>query len=1007
VLAETREAMPTFLTSFMPVRWLCGGLLCCLIATPLRAQNGAAADREKADRDTTDRETTDRETTDRDTTDRDTTDRETTETDDGQDVAFFEKRIRPVLVERCYECHGEESDAEGGLRLDSRAGWQTGGDSGPALVPGKPATSLLIRAIRYDDPNLQMPPDGKLPDSVIRDFEQWVQRGAADPRQGSAPTRSERPLDLAAAREFWAYRLPQAGALPPVRDTTWPAAGVDHYILAELERAGLRAADEADRSTLIRRLYFDLIGLPPTPPQIDEFQRDERSDAYARLVDRLLESPHFGERWGRHWLDVARYAESMTLRGFVFPEAWRYRDYVIESFNQDRPFHQMVREHVAGDLLPAESLEERQRQLIATTFLVLGNTNLEEQDKAQLRMDVVDEQLEAIGRAFLAQTIGCARCHDHKFDPIPTRDYYALATILRNTKTLEHANVSKWLEVNLPLPDAQEQAIRAHEEEIAALENRLKEQKAVVAQIDQAAGGGGPAILAADKLPGIVVDDLAANKVGEWKLSLYSGRYIGDGYLHDLNESKGAKTITFLPELPRAGRYEVRLAYTPGTNRATNVPVTVFSADGEFELKINERENPPIDGRFISLGQFSFELNGQGFVIISNEATDGHVIADAVQFIPVDELARLSKPEPTGKDLEARDAANAALKQLEAELKKLKDNSPRRPLVMSVLEEKEISDSHVHIRGNVHNLGEPVTRGFLQVADYQPLPTFDERHSGRRELADWLASERNPLTARVYVNRAWHWLMGAGLVRTTDNFGTTGELPSHPQLLDYLAVDFMTNGWSTKHLVRQIVLSRSYRLSSVASPEAREADPENRLWARAHRRRLEAECLRDAMLLISGRLQLEMGGSTIRPGTTADYGYQHNDARRSVYSPVFRNALPEFFEAFDFADPSVVSGRRNVSTVAPQALFMMNHPFVRQQAQHTAQRLLTDHGDDRQRLEFIFRAALGRLPTDDEAVMCDKFLSDLAAAGSPAARQEAWTQLAHALFASLDFRYAH
>ncbi|HQU45043.1 MAG: hypothetical protein B7Z73_08010 [Planctomycetia bacterium 21-64-5] len=905
------------------------------------------------------------------------------------ELEFFEKRVRPVLVEHCFECHGGEKATKGGLRLDAREGWAAGGDSGPAVVPGKPDESLLIQAVRYDDTALQMPPDGKLPQTAIDDLVTWVARGAADPRTGTAAAKKAE----ASVRnsDHWAYQPPVDRRPPETNDKVWPLDEVDRFLLARLEEKQLHPAADASPQALVRRLYFDLIGLPPTPEEIDAYAADTSPDAYARLVDLLLGSPEFGQRWGRHWLDVVRFGESMTLRGLVFQQAWRYRDYVIDTFNEDRPYDQFLREQVAGDLLPAESVDQRQRNLVATGFLAFGNVNLEEQDKAQLRMDVVDEQLDTIGKAFLAQTIGCARCHDHKFDPIPTRDYYALAGILRNTKTLEHANVSNWIEMPLPLPPAEEQSLTRQEAAIAALEANIR-----------TLSGPRRGVVPAKDLPGIVVDDRDAKRVGEWKLSQFNGAYIGGGYLHDLDQEKGQKTLTFLPQLPAAGLYEVRLAYTPGDNRATNTPVTVFSADGERLLRVNQRRAPPIDGRFISLGEFHFELNGQGFVIVANEATDGHVIADAVQFLPVD--AAPSSSSSVTADSTAVDRPNVAddLKRLERLLKQLKADGPARPKAMTVAEENEIGDTNVHIRGNVHNLGERVPRGFLQAAGAGPSQPLPDDESGRLQLADWLVRRDNRLTARVMANRVWHWLFGTGIVRTTDNFGTAGEAPSHPELLDYLALRFMDDGWSVKKLVRRMVLSHAYRLSTAADERTKAADPENRLLARAPRRRMDAESLRDAMLLVAGRLDRTAAGKTFPPGVSADYSYKHAEHCRSVFLPVFRNTLPEVFKAFDFADPSTVTGVRTQSTTPQQALFFMNDPFVAGCSRQAAADLLSRAGlDDRGRVERAYRQAVGRLPTSLELDAALRFVSP--SGGRPPL--EAWSQFWQVLFASLDFRY--
>jgi cytochrome c553 len=392
-----------------------------------------------------------------------------------QQLAFFESKIRPVLVEHCYSCHSKDAEnknkLKGGLLLDTKAGTLTGGDSGPSLVAGKPAESLLLKTLKYDG-DLRMPPKGKLPDSVIADFETWIQSGAADPREGTQQ-KKQIGMSLEAGRQFWAYK-PLTNPTPPtVKNAAWVKNPIDAFILHKLESAKATPTNDAEPHVWLRRIYFDLIGLPPTPKQLDDFHAafaKNPTTARETIVDELLASPRFGERWGRHWLDVTRYAESVTLRGFILNQTWRYRDYVIESFNTDVPYDRFIREQLAGDLLPSANTDERTRNLVATTYLAMGNTNLEEQDKKQLRMDYVDEQLDVISKGFLAQTVTCARCHDHKFDPIPTKDYYALAGILRNTKALETANVSKWIEVPLPMDATREAEFMGTEKAIATLQ---------------------------------------------------------------------------------------------------------------------------------------------------------------------------------------------------------------------------------------------------------------------------------------------------------------------------------------------------------------------------------------------------------------------------------------------------------------------------------------------------------------------------------------------------------
>ncbi|MCH8044512.1 MAG: DUF1553 domain-containing protein [Planctomycetes bacterium] len=928
-------------------------------------------------------------------------------------VDFFEKKIRPVLVKHCYECHAAGAKKlRGGLRVDSREGLLAGGESGPAVVPRDVEESLLISALRHDE--FEMPPKGKLSASVIADFEQWIRDGAVDPRRDVAKATKAKAIDIEAGRAHWAYQPIKAPAVPQVKNTSWPAGDVDRFILAKLEAKSLKPGAGAAKIVLVRRIYFDLIGLPPTPAQIDAFVRDESPLAYERLVDRLLASPRFGERWGRHWLDVVRFAESLTLRGFVFKQSWRYRDYVIESFNNDRPFDRFLTEQLAGDLLKSSSVKERRRNLIATTFLTLGNTNLEDQDKQQLEMDFVDEQLDVIGRGLLAQTITCARCHDHKFDPIPTRDYYALAGILKSVKALQHANVSKWVEVPLPTDGEAKRKLDVHQQTIARLTGRIAELKKQLGGAAKNASPRSPTIVAVKDLPGIVVDDAAARKVGEWTNSQSNKQYVGLGYTHDGAKGKGEKTISFLPKLPRDGRYEVRFAYSHGTNRAAKVPVTVFSADGEKTILVDERKAPPIAGLFISLGTFRFEVAGQSFVMVSNENTSRHVIADAVQFLPVDEVSKLApkktakkKPtvvaKPENKNPMDKLAAKKELAAVQAELAKHRKAAPRRQMAMSVLEIGSGKDLKIHIRGSIKNLGDVVPRGVLQVATYGNAPKMPTDSSGRLELAQWIVDPHNPLTARVMVNRVWHWLIGAGLVRTVDNFGTTGEPPSHAELLDHLTSQFIKEGWSIKRLIRTMVLSRTYRLSSAGG--VGKDDPENRLLSHANRRRMDAESLRDAMLSAAGTLKLRMGGPSFPANLASDYGFKHNQSRRSVYAPVFRNSLPELFEVFDFANPSMVTGRRNVSTVATQALFLMNHPFVRTQAQFTAERLLDEtRNSEKSRIDSAYRLTLGRPPSSAEMALSEKFLQSVTN-DTEEARSEAWTQLVQSLFSTIDFRY--
>lgn len=934
---------------------------------------------------------------------------------DPKGLAFFEAKIRPILAEHCLSCHSTEAAAQnrlsGGLFLDSREGWTKGGDSGPAIVPRKPDASLLLKSVLYDG-DINMPPKGKLPAAAIRDISQWIRMGAPDPRNGAQPIKKQTGLSIEAGKSFWSYRPIVRPKVPTVQNSAWAHNDLDRFILKGLEAKGLVPAPDADKQTLIRRIYFDLTGLPPSPEAIQDFVRDTDPKAYEKLVDKLMGSHAFPERWTRHWLDISRYADSVTLRGLIYTEAWRYRDYVMESIQNNIPLNQIIREQIAGDLLPAPNDAVRTRNLIATTYLALGNSNLEEQDKQQLRMDVVDEMLDVIGKGLLGQTLTCARCHDHKFDPIPTSDYYALAGILRNAKALEEDNVSKWVEVPLPIKPELAKAIALHDAEVARLQQKIQLLKGTTT----ATNNKGTGVIPLSTLPGIVVDDVMAKKVGMWQHSTFSGNYIGSGYVHDQNSEKGKKTLTFAPDLPANGLYEVRLAYSPGSSRSKSASVTVFSAGGEKTLHIDMTKPGPIDGRFISLGEHRFEKTGQSYILLSNEDTTGHVTADAVQFLPLEginstkETTSPAKLPPNDLTHSAKELANKqqTLKDLEKELRKLKSAAPKRPMAMSVVEEKKIEDARIHIRGLVSNPGQLVPRGVLQVAHAGPMKPFPKDQSGRGQLADWIVAPANPLTPRVMSNRIWTWLMGQGIVRTVDNFGTTGEAPTHPELLDFLASEFLDLGWSLKPLVRQIVLSRTYRLSSAAPESLARTDPENRLWGRAQRKRLDAEEIRDAMLVIAGNLDPQTGGTLFPETLAADYGYTSDSTRRSIYLPAFRNALPEIFEVFDFADTSMVTGKRTESTIAPQALFMLNAPFPAKQATLAARR---DFGDwpratTTERIQKAYTKTLGRNPTPSELAIAERFLKQAKTNPDPTLKKspQGLEALYHGLFASADFR---
>ncbi len=914
---------------------------------------------------------------------------------DSVGVEFFEKKIRPVLVSECYKCHSAEKKIKGELRLDWRGGWQKGGETGAAIVPGQVGKSLLIQAIRHTDAHLQMPPKKKLTAAQIADFEKWVAMGAPDPRTTSEASAEEKELDLAAARKFWAFQPVKKPAEPNLKNKAWARNGIDRHVLAALEAKGIGPVQDADDLTLLRRIYFDLIGLPPTPEQMAAFEKAgiaNRNSAIENTVDMLLASPHFGERWGRHWLDVVRFSESTGGgRTLLMKEAWRYRDYVVNAFNADKPYTDFIREQIAGDLIEGGTVAQRRERLTGTAFLLLGPTNYELQDKTVLEMDIVDEQLDTMGKAFMGLTIGCARCHDHKFDPIRTEDYYGMAGIFKSTKVVVHSNVSTWNK--RPLPFSVEEKARA-----AKQAGEISAKQKEIAALKQQLGLSASSPVAVAALPGIVVDDLQAKLTGEWTQSTHAKNYVGKNYIHDGAIGKGAKSAAFTVKIPEDGKFEVRVAYTQGSNRAGKVPVLIRHADGEVTKYINQTKRPPIDNHFISLGTYDFLVGEWEAVVISTKGTTQHVIVDAVQFLPQDAPKTATPtPKPEGK------SGQAMLKKMEAELKALQKAAVRQPQIIAADEADKPRDIQIAIRGNAHNAGTKTPRSFIRVLHRSPAPKIAAQASGRAELADWLASAKHPLTARVFVNRVWQHLFGEGIVSSVDNFGHMGRLPTNQALLDHLASRFVEQGWSVKKLIREIVLSRVYQLSSHTAPTLHSQsifDLENKLYWRQNRRRLQAEAIRDAVLSISGQLDLKVGGATIKPGTTIEYGYSFDGKRRSVYVPVFRNTPLEILAVFDFADPNLVVGSRTTSSVPTQALYLMNSPFVRAQSDAAAKRLLSDRlPNDDARILQAYRRSLGRNPGARERQI---ILNYLAAENDPA---KAWPQIFHGLYASVDFRY--
>ncbi|SFH73296.1 PSD1 and planctomycete cytochrome C domain-containing protein [Planctomicrobium piriforme] len=803
---------------------------------------------------------------------------------DAQDVTFFNDEVLPILQKRCLECHSHAAGkAKGGLMLDSRQGWVTGGDSGTAIVPGNLEDSPMIRAVRYVD--VEMPPNGRLPPEEIAVLERWVSGGAVDPRKIDV-AHTEGGIDLAKGREHWAFQPLRHEAVPDVKHADWPLDPLDRFLLARLEQQGLQPVEDADRYTWLRRVSLDLTGVPPSPEQIEDFVADQSPQAQERVVDRLLASRAYGERWARHWLDLVGYADEIGTSNNIFAEhAWRYRDYVIDAFNDDMPFDQFVREQLAGDMLPFDSAEQHASQVVATGFLILGDLTIVEADKAKLQIDVVDQQVDKFSRAFLAMTVACARCHDHKFDPIPQQDYYALAGIFNSTQSVHKASWGVW----------------------------------------------------------------------SWP------------------------TVVELPETV--------------AQQADREAKAALHAERIENLKTEQRQS-------------------------AARKTEIDAALKAENAVPAD----VESLEKERKQLDER------LKQLPAEIRHAEFFAPRIPQAFAACDSPEPKDMQITIRGNAHALGKEVPRGFLQVVSIADPPVVSSQSSGRRELAEWIVRPDNPLTARVTVNRIWQRLFGEGIVRSVDYFGVRGEQPTHPELLDHLASRFRNDGWSQKRLIKSIVLSRAYRMSSRHDAVAFASDPGNRLLWRMNRRRVDAESLRDSLLATSGKLLDSQGGPSLPleilentgglgKGEVNPPNFRLKKFRpeqqfvRSIYLPIIRDGRQagpaELLNVFDFTQPAEFAGQRNVTSVPTQALFLMNAKLMRDRAGELADQVLSQHQDETERLGELWLRAFSRPIAPDEVSTATSFLhtarQDQNGQPPDQTDRRAWKELCHALLASNEF----
>lgn len=867
---------------------------------------------------------------------------------------FFEARIRPVLIANCHSCH-DARKAISGLRVDSKEGMLRGGSRGTAVSPGNPDGSLLYRAISYRDPVLKMPPSGKLPDAVIADFRQWIEQGAHDPRMETLGASQSNAINWERARLHWSFQ-PLTSATPPkIRNAAWPRSQIDTFLLAKLEESNLSPAAPADRRTLLRRASFDLIGLPPTPEELEAFLKDTSPNAFKNVVDRLLASPHYGERWARHWLDLVRFAETNGHEfDFYKDEAWRYRDYVIRAFNEDLPYNRFVVEHIAGDEIETRRLSADGRYWetpLASGFFGLGEERNGATDLEEVRNEMRDSKIDVFGKAFLGLTIACARCHDHKFDPIPTTDYYALGGIFDSTRTtlasISSPEVGKKIEEIVTMLRADAPAAVAPQtiplrdgDELFEISRFSRSGAAFAergARLDSSRG-------VSDKLTGIMVS----------RSFVPTKRYI-----------------------------HVRVAGTKFNSvreEPSQLAVTIF-APGRYPKGVAGDGDRKMRWKTIPLKE---EVNQVCHLEIADRRRDGHIVVDAIVLSdikePPEERVETLPPLPDGGELEASIPAETFGR---------------------VSYEDVPHNLRIHERGNHLNLGEEVPRHFLQILEVENTSSYS-KDSGRTALAEVLTRPDNPLLARVMVNRIWKHHFGEGLVRSVDNFGKTGDPPSHRELLDHLAQEFIRSGWSMKAMHRMMMLSAAYQMDSSESAAAKANDPQNRLLSHMPVRRLDAESVRDAILAVCGSLDGTVYGPSIRVHVSAYQDGRGKPAsgpldgagRRSVYLEVRRNFLLPLLLAFDYPLPTSTTGRRMVSNVPSQALTLMNNEFVVGQAALWSRRMDASFPDPRARLDAMFVRIFGRAPEPAERDRVQTFLAE----GS-------WSDLAHVLLNAKEFLF--
>jgi len=907
---------------------------------------------------------------------------------------FFEKKIRPVLVEQCYECHSNDAKKiKGGLTLDTREGVMKGGDSGPAVVPGKPNKSLLLTTMRHEDPDsdLAMPPKKDiLPDQVLADFAAWIKMGAPDPRDGKVVAKSS--WDMEAAKSHWAFKPIANPAVPtPADDKQFIKNPIDAFVLAKLTEKNLTPSPKADKATLLRRIAYDLTGLPPTAVEVDAFLADKSANAYEKVVDRLLASPAYGEKWARHWLDVARYADTNgdRLNGKrqpLFPFAWTYRDYVINAMNADLPYDQFIREQIAADRLPEAQADKS--KLAALGFLTVGKRFMGNEQ------DIIDDRIDVVGKGLLGLTVSCARCHDHKFDPIPTKDYYALHGIFNSSVEPEQQPV-------IVEQDKESADYKAYLTELAKVDKELADYRRTNAArlVSGMLDKSGEYLLAVQEA-GKATD--TSKKGDNFRLAARQRGLEAEIAFVWLERLKAAKKTD-----PIIGPW-LKFTEIPADQFSERGPVLAreIAESGEVQPALAAALVERIPTALKDVAEVYTKVFGDLRKQLDLPAYTGYRGAGRKTQFPMAKVeTKLDGPLDSLRQALFASAESPMLpdEKLMTRALGVQFTNPETAIVsktvsvdfahpgspvraMTLVDKPNPKDSPVFVRGEVGNRGPIAPRKFLTVLSYGKDEPF-KNGSGRLELADRIANRDNPLTARVIVNRVWQWHFGQAIVRTVSDFGTRSEPPTHPELLDYLATWFVDHGWSLKKLHKLIVTSAAYAQDSRATERGMTEDPTNQWLWRQNIQRLDFEELRDTLLTLGGKLDREFHGRPFTVASMASDRYKGMVAdalkpttspnRRTIYAMIDRNALPDMFGTFDFANPDMTTGERVLTTVPQQALFMMNSPFVIDQVKNLlAREDFPDEAIDTEKVRYIFRTTLQRQPTAHELELARDFLSN-------------------------------